>query len=58
MPSDWTPAAAVLVALLALMGNRYLSSFPARTVSEFIAYAKANPGKINFVISRRPASEA
>jgi len=23
-------------------------SFPARTVSEFIAYAKANPGKINF----------
>jgi tripartite-type tricarboxylate transporter receptor subunit TctC len=24
------------------------TSFPARTVSEFIAYAKANPGKINF----------
>jgi tripartite-type tricarboxylate transporter receptor subunit TctC len=23
-------------------------SFPARTVPEFIAYAKANPGKINF----------
>jgi tripartite-type tricarboxylate transporter receptor subunit TctC len=23
-------------------------SFPARTVSEFIAYAKANPGKVNF----------
>jgi len=23
-------------------------SFPARTVAEFIAYAKANPGKINF----------
>jgi len=23
-------------------------SFPARTVTEFIAYAKANPGKINF----------
>jgi len=25
-----------------------LPSFPARTVREFIAYAKANPGKINF----------
>jgi tripartite-type tricarboxylate transporter receptor subunit TctC len=24
------------------------SSFPARTVAEFIAYAKANPGKVNF----------
>lgn len=24
------------------------SSFPARTVTEFIAYARANPGKINF----------
>src|SRR4030088_3453456 len=27
-------------------------SFPARTVPEFIAYAKANPGKINFASAR------
>src|SRR6267143_1258969 len=27
------------------------SSFPAKTVAEFIAYAKANPGKINWATS-------
>ena len=32
----------------------YNPSVPARTVREFIAYAKANPGKINF--ASRPAS--
>jgi tripartite-type tricarboxylate transporter receptor subunit TctC len=40
------------IAPVALIGNTpYLmmvnQSFPAKTVSEFIAYAKANPGKIN-----------
>jgi tripartite-type tricarboxylate transporter receptor subunit TctC len=40
------------IAPVALIGNvPYLmmvnQSFPAKTVSEFIAYAKANPGKIN-----------
>ncbi|MGA9437338.1 MAG: tripartite tricarboxylate transporter substrate-binding protein, partial [Pseudolabrys sp.] len=40
------------IAPVALIGNvPYLmmvnQSFPAKTVAEFIAYAKANPGKIN-----------
>src|SRR6185369_18034452 len=40
------------IAPVAIIGNTpYLmmvnQSFPAKTVSEFIAYAKANPGKIN-----------
>ena len=31
-------------------------SFPARTVPEFVAYAKANPGKINFASGGKGAS--
>jgi tripartite-type tricarboxylate transporter receptor subunit TctC len=31
-------------------------SFPARTIPEFIAYAKANPGKINFASGGRGSS--
>jgi tripartite-type tricarboxylate transporter receptor subunit TctC len=41
---DMTPVASVYRSPLVIVVN---SSVPARTVSEFIAYAKANPGKIN-----------
>jgi tripartite-type tricarboxylate transporter receptor subunit TctC len=42
---DIAPIAGVIRAPLVMEVN---SSFPATSVSEFIAYAKANPGKINF----------
>jgi tripartite-type tricarboxylate transporter receptor subunit TctC len=41
---DITPVASIARGLLVMVVN---ASFPARTVPEFIAYAKANPGKIN-----------
>ena len=41
---DTTPVASIARTPLALVVN---PSFPAKTVPEFIAYAKANPGKIN-----------
>jgi tripartite-type tricarboxylate transporter receptor subunit TctC len=41
---DITPVASIMRVPLVMVVN---PSFPARTVSEFIAYAKANPGKIN-----------
>jgi len=42
---DIAPIASVMGAPLVMVVH---PSFPAQTVSEFIAYAKANPGKINF----------
>ena len=42
---DLTPVSLTSVAPLILVANH---DFPAKNVSEFIAYAKANPGKINF----------
>jgi tripartite-type tricarboxylate transporter receptor subunit TctC len=41
---DIAPVASVVTAPFVLVVN---PSFPAKTVPEFIAYAKANPGKIN-----------
>jgi tripartite-type tricarboxylate transporter receptor subunit TctC len=42
---DLTPVSLTSVAPLILVAN---NEFPAKNVTEFIAYAKANPGKINF----------
>jgi tripartite-type tricarboxylate transporter receptor subunit TctC len=42
---DIVPVASIAYGPLVLVVN---PSFPAKTVPEFIAYAKANPGKINF----------
>jgi tripartite-type tricarboxylate transporter receptor subunit TctC len=42
---DISPVASMVSMPLVMMVH---PSFPARSVSEFIAYAKANPGKVNF----------
>ncbi len=42
---DFAPVAGIYRVFQVMVVN---PSFPARTVPEFIAYAKANPGKINF----------
>ncbi len=42
---DFTPVARTAQQPLALIVN---SAFPAKTFAEFISYAKANPGKINY----------
>jgi tripartite-type tricarboxylate transporter receptor subunit TctC len=42
---DIAPVAGIIRVALVMVVN---PSFPAKTVPEFIAYAKANPGKINF----------
>ena len=43
-PSDFTPIAGIAVAPFLVMVR---GDFPVKNLSEFIAYAKANPGKIN-----------
>ncbi len=45
---DIAPVAGVLRAALAMVVN---PSFPAKTVPEFIAYAKNNPGKLNMAVA-------
>ena len=42
---DITPVAGLIRGPFVMVVN---ASFPAKTIPEFIAYAKANPGKINF----------
>ena len=50
---DIAPVASIGSAALVLVTNL---SFPAKTVPEFIAYAKANPGKINMAVAGGGAS--
>jgi tripartite-type tricarboxylate transporter receptor subunit TctC len=47
---NFDPAALEPVAVMASFPNTLLvrQEFPAKTVQEFIAYAKANPGKVNY----------
>ncbi len=47
---DYDPKAFVPVALVSLLPHVMVvpNAVPAKTVKEFIAYAKANPGKLNF----------
>jgi tripartite-type tricarboxylate transporter receptor subunit TctC len=44
-PGDFAPLGGVIRLPMVLLVN---PSFPAKTLPEFIAYAKANPGKVNF----------
>ncbi len=44
-PGDFAPIAGVIQLPMVLLVN---PSFPAKSLAAFIAYAKANPGKINF----------
>src|SRR6266446_272414 len=50
---DIAPVASIGGAALVMVTNL---SFPAKTVSEFIAYAKAHPGKINMAVAAGGAS--
>ncbi len=44
-PGDFAPVAGVIRLPMVILVN---PAFPAKTLPEFIAYAKANPGKVNF----------
>jgi tripartite-type tricarboxylate transporter receptor subunit TctC len=44
-PGDFAPVAGVIRLPMVILVN---PAFPAKTLAAFIAYAKANPGKINF----------
>src|SRR5262245_44504436 len=50
---DISPVASIAGAALVMVTNL---SFPTKTVPEFIAYAKANPGKINMAVAGGGAS--
>jgi tripartite-type tricarboxylate transporter receptor subunit TctC len=45
---DIVPVAGILIGTFVMLGS---PSLPAKTVPEFIAYAKANPGKVNMTSS-------
>ena len=45
---DMVPVAGILIGTFVMLGS---PSLPAKTLPEFIAYAKANPGKINMTSS-------
>ena len=51
---DIAPVAAVASTALVVVIN---PSFPAKTVPEFVAYAHANPGKINMASAGKPGDE-
>lgn len=47
---NYDPAAFVPIAIMTTIPNALAvrSDFPAKTIAEFIAYARANPGKLNY----------
>jgi tripartite-type tricarboxylate transporter receptor subunit TctC len=51
--ADFTPVAVTGISPLILVAN---NDFPPKTVAELVAYAKANPGKLNFGSSGKGAA--